>query len=337
MIFVMISKGILKKSMLLFNLLLIIFIFRFTDIVSQSAPAADENIPYLVTFGADADKSWGDDDFCQIFFFTVPEAYKEAFYIKVYDPDIFGELDEMKGAFNTSVRFAVYGGQGVWTNDDAKAVDPEGNYDSGNLLASKNFAQEARYDQKWYAFGPFNQLEGEYSEKLGGYLFKIIAQGISGDDGNLYKFYMSTDRDENQPIEGGNIFTYEYTFRLSNNQENVSQIYPYLDDQVTSVKISNFDWDNDGFIRLVSVAKRGELCDISSDNDWQTNSFPITKQELNTSMEVQFIKNKSVAIKNNNVVVIVQNQYGESLPFNVIPIGGRPVYNPTLKMRPVQK
>jgi hypothetical protein len=304
---------------------------------SQSAPAEDENIPYLVTFGGNSETSWGDDDFCQIFFFLVPSSYNEPFYIRVFDPDTGGELDERKGEFNTTVKFSVFGGLGVWSNDDAKNTDPVGNYESGNLLDSRSFAQSGRLDQEWYTFGPFHQKEGEYSEKLGGYVFKVIAKGISGDDGNLYRYAMSTDRKENRPVEGGNIFTYEYTFRLSNNQNNVSQIYPYLDDKVTSVKIQNYDWDNDGFIRVVSVAKRGELLTISNEDEWKINTLEINEMERNSSIEIQFIKNNRQLIRNNNVVVIVQNQYGESLPFYVIPIGGRPVYKSTIRVRAIER
>jgi hypothetical protein len=32
-------------------------------------------------------------------------------------------------------------------------------------------------------------------------------------------------------------------------------------------------------------------------------------------------------------VVGVRNQYGESLPFFVVPIGGVPVYSPKIRMR----
>ncbi len=303
----------------------------------QSAPAEDENIPYLVTFGSNSEKSWGDDDFCQIFFFRIPKSYSEPFYIRVFDPDTGGELDEMKGDFNTSVRFSVYGGKGAWSNEEAQGVDPVGNYKSGNLIASKTFGVSSRYDEEWYTFGPFNPVEGELSEKLDGYIFKMIAEGISGDDGNLYTYFLTTEKNENRVIEGGNVFTYEYTFRLSNNQNNVSQIYPYLDDKVTSVKILNYDWDNDGFIRVVSVAKRGELCQVSNDSNWEMTELPITEDEHNTSMEIQFIKNRSLQVKNNNVVVIVQNQYGISLPFYVVPIGGIPVYNPSLRMKAVER
>ncbi|MFH2142049.1 MAG: hypothetical protein ABIJ97_06490, partial [Bacteroidota bacterium] len=52
----------------------------------QPIPAKEENIPFLVTFGGQSDKSWGDDDFCQTIFFVIPENYKNPFYIRVFDP-----------------------------------------------------------------------------------------------------------------------------------------------------------------------------------------------------------------------------------------------------------
>ena len=304
---------------------------------SQSAPAEQENIPHLVTFGAQADPSWGDDDFCQIFFLQVPMSQTAPFYLRVFDPDTGGELDEGKGDFDTDVRFSIYGGNGCYSDPDAQNVDPVGNYKSGNLLASRSFGESNRFDNEWYTFGPFNPAEGEYVEKFDGRVFKVIAQGESGDDGNLYQYFMSTEPKQNREVEGGNIFTFEYTFRLSNNQNNVSQIYPYMDDRTISVKISNFDWDDDGFIRLVSVAKNGELCPISGENNWVSQVFPVSEEERNTSMEVQFIKNRTMLVKNNNVVVSVQNQYGELLPFYVIPIGGIPVYRPRIQMRVIDR
>ena len=317
--------------------IIILFILTVYNLYSQSAPAAEENIQYLVTFGADSEKSWGDDDFCQIFFFRVPTNQTEPIYIRVFDPDTGGELDEGKGEFDTQVSFSVYGGEGCWSNEDAQRVDPIGNYKSGNLLASKIFKESSRYDNNWYTFGPFNPFEGEYVEKFDGRIFKIIAEGLSGDDGNLYKYFLSTSPKENKEVEGGNIFTYEYTFRLSNNQNNVSQIYPYIDDKTISIKISNFDWDDDGFIRIVSVAKNGLICETSGENNWVVREFPIIEEEKNTSIEIQFIKNRAKLIKNNNVVVTVQNQYGDILPFFVVPIGGIPVYNPKVRMKVIDK
>jgi len=300
---------------------------------SQSAPAIDENIPYLMTFGGNALTSWGDDNFCQIFFCVIPSSQTDPVFIRVYDPDTGGDLDEVKGEFNTIVNFSVYAGKGCWSDTAAQSIYLTGNYKSGYLLTSKSFGADPKYDKKWYSFGPFNPSEGEYVEKLGGRVFKIIAQGISGDDGNIYKYFLSTSPVENVAVEGGNFFTYKYHFRLPDDQKQVCQIYPYADDKTISIQVSNFDWDNDGIIRLFSVAKNGIFCDVSGDNLWTVREFPIVAEERNSSIEIQFIKNKSVKIRNNNVVVAVRNQYGVSLPFYVVPIGGVPVYSPKIRMK----
>jgi hypothetical protein len=300
---------------------------------SQSAPAIDGNIPYLMTFGGKASTSWGDDDFCQIFFCVIPSSQTDPVYIRVYDPDTGGDLDEVKGEFNTVVNFSIYGGKGCWSDTAAQSIHPTGNYKSGYLLSSKSFGVDPKYDKKWYSFGPFNPSEGEYVEKLGGRVFKIIAQGISGDDGNIYKYFLSTSPVENVAVEGGNLFTYKYHFRLSDDQKHVCQIYPFADDKTISIQVSNFDWDNDGIIRIFSVAKNGILCDVSGEDNWIVRKFPIVAEEKNSTIEIQFIKNKAVQIRNNNVVIAVRNQYGESLPFYVVPIGGVPVYSPKIRMK----
>jgi len=300
---------------------------------SQSAPAIDENIPYLITFGGDSQTSWGDDDFCQIFYCIIPPSQTGPVYIRVYDPDTGGDLDELKGEFNTIVNFSIYGGNDCWSDTAAQVLKNSENIKSGYLLSSKSFGNEPKYDKKWYSFGPFNPSEGKFVEKLGGRVFKIVAQGISGDDGNIYKYFLSTSPNENVAVEGGNWFTYKYHFRLSDDQKHVSQIYPFVDDKTISIQISNFDWDNDGIIRIFSVAKNGILCDVSGDNNWVIREFPIVEEEKNSTVEIQFIKNQSIQIRNNNVEVIVRNQYGISLPFYVVPIGGVPVYSPKIRMK----
>ena len=89
----------MKKQRIYLLFILPGIFFAQAILMGQAVPAEDENIPHLVTFGANSDRSWGDDDFCQIFFFKVPKSYTQPFYIRVYDPDTGGELDEMKGDF----------------------------------------------------------------------------------------------------------------------------------------------------------------------------------------------------------------------------------------------
>lgn len=299
---------------------------------AQPVPANDENIPYLMTFGGNGETSWGDDDFSQTFFFKIPVSYSEPFYIRVYDPDIGGDVDELNGVWDTKMDYSVYGGEEAWSHEDARGIQPTGNYRSGTLLASKVFGNDNRYDDEWYTFGPFNPTEGELVEELGGYIFKVICEGISGDDGNLYRYFLSTQADENTEIEDGNAFTYEYSFRMWNETDNISHIYPYIDTATVFVKQVNFDWDDDGYIRVVSRVKRGLLATTSNEDDWAESKIKIEEEEINSSLDFQFIKKKEFLVRNNNVVISVENQYGEYLEFFTVPIGGVPVFDAKLKV-----
>jgi hypothetical protein len=292
---------------------------------SQPVPSVEENIPHLMTFGKDATTDWGDDDFSQAFFFLIPEDYNQPFFIRVFDPDTGGEIDELRGEFNTRSVYEVFGGEGNWSDDDAKETNPWGNYKSGTLLSTRAFAENPRYDNTWYTFGPFNPAQGEYTPHYGGYVFKVICEGVSGDDGNMYRYYLSTSANENRLIEGGYAFAYEYSFRMHNDYDEVSHIYPYVEEGTISVKISNFDWDNDGHIMVISVDRMGSDINTSGQDNWEEDELRVQDEEIGTSFDFRFVKAKPL-VRNNNVVVNVRNQFGDAMPFYTIPIGGIPKY-----------
>jgi hypothetical protein len=301
---------------------------------TQPVPNVEENIPFLMTFGKEAETSWGDDDFSQAFFFLIPQDYDQPFFIRVFDPDTGGEVDEIAGEWNTRSVYEVFGGESVWTEVDARETAPEGNYKSGTLLASRAFTQNPRYDNSWYTFGPFNPAQGEYVDFYEGYIFKIICEGVSGDDGNMYRYYLSTDADDNRLIEGANAFAYEYSFRMHNDYEEVAHIYPFVEEGTISVKISNFDWDVDGNIMVISVARIGRNVRTSAENHWADDELRVQPEEIGTSFDFRFVKARPL-VRNNNVVVNVRNQRGETMPFYTIPIGGVPKYKGEVEFVPI--
>lgn len=317
------------------SLYIVLSLFFFlSQTYSQPVPAIDENIPNLMTFGGDGETSWGDDDFCQIIFFSVPEEYDQPVFIRVFDPDTGGDIDEQKGEWNTQMRYSVYGGEGACSEEDARRHNLEGNYLSGNLLAARVFGEHPRYDNNWHTFGPFNPTEGELLPEYGGYVFKFIVEGMEGDDGNLYRLFLSTDVNENRPVEGAFAFYFKYKFRLHNDVNEVSHIYPYMTPDVVAIKQSNFDWDNDGIIRIISPGKNGELVNVSGDDEWSESRHEIGPDEHNSSLDIQMIKKKSGLVKDNNVVVFLENQYGELMPFYSVPIGGIPEYKYSIGIKP---
>lgn len=293
-------------------------------LLGQVMPSVEENISFLVTFSKSSDRTWGDDDNIQIYFFSVPEAVKVPFYIRVFDPDNGGQHDENRGGFNSKTKFSVYGGIGAHSNRDAIQPDPVRNFKSGVLLVTKTFGEDKTTDNDWYNFGPFNTLEGELQPELRGYIFKLVVEGLDGDDGNLYKIGLSSDKKNNVKLEGGNIFTYEYCFRTSDKELNTCHLFPFITPAITAVKVNTFDYDEEGIIRIVSKDKRGELIQPSGDGKWDASEHKITEREINTSLDIQFIKRKPV--NNNNIVVYLTNQYGVAMPFYTAPIGGVPKY-----------
>lgn len=316
------------------NSFVLVFCIITNLVYSQPVPANEENIPFLVTFGNKASTDYGDDDFTQIFFFVLPKSQVKPVYIRVFDPEIGGKNDELNGSADTKTTFSVYGGSGCISNKDARSTSPTGNFKSGNLIKTKTFGQDDKFDNQWHTFGPFNPNEGELEEKYGGFVFKVIAQGIAGNDGNLYRYFLSSTSEENRAVEGGNAFTFEYCFRMHTGSSQISHIYPYIDEDVISLKQSNFDWDDDGKIKIVSVAKKGNFAFTSGDNKWGHSSHKIVEEEKGKSLDVQFIKKEGSNSLNNNVVFYITNQYGEMLPFYTIPIGGVPIYKVKINAKP---
>lgn len=291
---------------------------------AQPVPSLEEKIPFICTFSKSSEVTWGDDDFVQIMFFVIPESYKKPVYIRIFDPDLGGANDENHGPFNSKTRFSVYGGNKAHSDPDAKSFDPKGNYKSGILLTTKTFGNDAATDNKWVSLGPFNPVEGELQKDIGGRVLKVVIEGQEGDDGNLYRLFLSSDANDNKPVEGGNGFAYEYAFRLFDGKGSVSHLYPFVPENVTAVKIRIFDYDSEGIIRVVSNARKGDICQLSGEGLWIESKHRVAKEEVNTSLDIQFIKQSEV--KNNNIVVFISNQYGELMPFFTSPIGGIPKY-----------
>ena len=296
---------------------------------AQISPSTSENVDYLITFGKECKKSWGDDDFSQVHFFVIPEKETAPVYIRIYDPDTGGELDTKNNNFNTRCSYRLFGGKGTHSTKAARAIDPVAGYDSGKLIKTKTFGADPEYDKKWFVFGPLNPSEGEYSEEFEGYIFKIICNGISGDDGNAYRYSMSYEKNANIPVENGNIFTYELSFRFKQKAKATAHIYPFMADGIIAFKQFNFDADSDLNIRITSIARKLVPSKVSGNATWATSSYKVLAKEKNTTVDIQMIK-KSNSV--NDMVIYVLNQYDEAMPLYSVPIGGKPKYHYKLKV-----
>jgi len=290
---------------------------------AQAVPNPGERVESLVTFGAQSDITWGDDDYTQTFFFLIPEGQRQPVYIRVWDPDCGGQNDDLKGSASTTTSFSLYGGAGTFSGPGAREPKASPN-PSGRLIKSQTFGNEPQYDGKWFTFGPLNPLEGEPVSEFKGRVFKMIAKGLSGNDGNLYRYFFSTSPTQNIPVEGGNAFTYKYGFRLpATSSKATVHLYPFVNDRVVSIKQSNFDMDNAAKLTVFSIAKNGHSGVVSGDGVWASSTLPIVDKEHGLSLDFRLTSNLS---KPNDLVFFVTDQYDTALPFFAIPLGGQPRY-----------
>jgi hypothetical protein len=104
---------------------------------------------------------------------------------------------------------------------------------------------------------------------------------------------------------------------------------------VISVKVVNFDWDNDGQILVVSKYREGFPLKISAEDDEAISEFTIEPAENKSSLDFQFHKRQGELVKNNNVVIITKNQFDQTMPYYSSPIGGIPVYEAKVGRKPL--
>jgi len=297
---------------------------------AQAAPNPVEKIENLVTFGMQAPASSGDDNHTQTFFFLIPDTERRPVYIRIFDPDCGGELDARVGVFDTRTEFSLYGGPG--THSAPGATDPRPGLPApaepgGRLMQRQVFGVDPRYDGGFYNFGPLNPLEGELVEQFGGRVFKVVVRGLSGNDGNLYRFFLSSSPGLSVPLPGGNIFTYKYCFRVPagppSGRPVTLHLYPFANERVLSIKQSNFDLDQTVRLTVFSIAKNGHAATASGNGTWASSILPIVASEHGRSLDIRLVSRSPIF---NDVAFYVTDQYDKALPFFAIPLGGIPKY-----------
>ena len=117
-----------------------------------------------------------------------------------------------------------------------------------------------------------------------------MAEGLTGDDGNRYTFFISTAQDNNLPVEGAGVYYNALTFSLWDDTVNISHVYPYLDEDIDTLTIARFGSDRSLVVRLVTVARLGKLSKSTGPGQWVVDLIPLVPKEKNTSVDIQFIR-----------------------------------------------
>lgn len=195
----------MRSFVMLFQLLLL-----YGTVLSQSG--TEEEKPF-VTYGNMTVNQYDGAIRSQTVFFYVPDQHTGDLYLRVFDPDCGGSFDRPDGLWETNTLFEVYGGDGSISGEDARGTMPLGSYKAGTLLHRALFAKESGVDGKWVSFGPFTPAMGESLADFPGYrFFKLIVEGRTGNDGNVYALSISSTSNSNTAIDAAGVFEYRRTY-----------------------------------------------------------------------------------------------------------------------------
>ncbi len=274
-------------------------------------PPEESNVRYLYVFGEDGKKSYGAKDEPQVVFLKVPASYTGVVEISIYDPDIGGYVDEKSGKWDTETRFSVFGGKKAFSSLRGLNEADVSDFLQGALLDAKTFGEDRKYDKKFYHFTPIDASQGE---KIGDFrYFKIVAEGLSGNDNNVFSLDISPDVAE--------AFSYSLSLRLSERRGTKMMLYPDIPQNVAQLIEHNYDLDaSGGFIDLISASKSYKV-NRSRTGMWADTKIDVSPTDAGTRWVYEITKDTQ---PNANMAMYITTADGSAVPVFFGPGEGGP-------------
>ncbi len=199
-------------------------------------PAAANDEPLLVTYGKLAPTAEGDHDHRQVIYISIDEDRTQPVYIRIFDPDTSGAFDTPLGAWDDSTtEFAIYGGEGAYSVpasfDTAEAP-------GGEVLVREAFGARRALDGTWVLLAALDPADGDLVHDRR--IFRLVVDGIRGDDGNVYDVAASTRADANRKPADVEMFSFLPTVRVPDD-DLLTELRFIVPGQARDLTIHNFD------------------------------------------------------------------------------------------------
>ncbi|WP_299369067.1 PKD domain-containing protein [uncultured Tateyamaria sp.] len=186
-----------------------------------AAQSVDEGL--IVVYGAQAQTREGDVDRREQIFFSIPSDTSGRVFVRLFDPEIFGQDDFTYGGPRDSVTtFRVFGADGAFSAADRpEMVEDRARADRarpdfpvtgpGRVVLERAYDSDRNTDGRWVTLGAVRARQGE---QLGGRsYFRIDVEGTRGNDGNGFSVNVSRARDRDRAPDGLQLFSYQPTIR----------------------------------------------------------------------------------------------------------------------------
>ncbi len=298
---------------------------------TAAAPGLGDQPPMMTVYGRNSKTLEGDHDFRQVIFFSVPASHTERLYLRVFDPDAGGTLDTVFGSSwpiegDTKTRFAVFGGDGAFVANVSVTGSPLATeLSAGTILVEETFDLDETADGQWRTIALLDPAMGDLVD--GARVFRLLVEGIAGNDGNLFSVAMSSEVGRNQTIEGTRIFSFLPTVRVPNENDVIELSFP-IPAGAKILRVNNFDAS---FGRAVFTSRfRSVELATSGQNEWNASEFALRVDEQGTVAALVFSGGREMP---NDLTFHVSTSAGALLPVNLPPKLLKPNKRPTLSHR----
>jgi hypothetical protein len=249
-------------------------------------PEPETNIEWYYISGPLAPQEKGDDDHRQTFYLSLPSAFDDPFSISLVHPSSVQKAELLEGQPDSKFSFSVYGGTGLYTPAENPLYQP------GNLL----YYQEFSTFDSLVSSHPISPFHGELTLNIENRFFRIEIQGIEGNDGHLYALEVHSENPESLTNSQVKLMSNNISFMLPENPNAIGHIFINVPPNGMGISIWNFDWDEDGQIRIISPVRSGQFIFASGDGVSKITLLKLFKEEQGDTLNLQIIRKKSKPI-----------------------------------------
>jgi hypothetical protein len=280
----------------------------------------ESEVAFVSTFGPGALPSKGDDDHVQIVFFEVPDTAPNDLYIRIYDSDTGGAHDEVgddRSFGDTVMTYTMRGGPGpAYTFPGARSNHPDAaGIDSGTFITQQIIGMDGALDDDWLTI-PVARTQGELVGSS--YVFKLVVQGKSGDDGNWYQVAISPDPGNSVAVNGARVFAFSWCLVPPLQGDVAVPLYPYVFADTSTVTQFDFDFDSAGSITLTTPLRNLVVStnEVSGDGNSASKPFSTNPGETPSTWSARYLL---IQQPTRNEITVWFTGDGAALPIFVSP------------------
>ena len=249
-----------------------------------AAPALAQEMPLSVIYGPAASTAEGDDDYRELIFLSVPADLEDRLYLRIFDPDTGGDHDlAYGGSEDTETRYALVGGAGALSAVAGSAAPSAEDLASGEPIREASVAASAALDGKWQTIASFLPDQGELVGDRR--VFRLLVEGLAGNDANLYAATLSLRDRRNLAPDGLEVFAFSPTVRMPDD-DSITELRFVVPQGADRLVLHNFDVAN-GEVTLTTALRSVPLA-ASGQNEWRESEVEMLERERGQPAAITF-------------------------------------------------